>query len=93
MNSLPKVQHLNGPALLWPVIELVIIMTVLLLRISDQVMTGVRVNRIQQQTRNGARVFVKKRRFGGSIAIWFGNTVIVPEVSGVSLRKLLNGGE
>lgn len=111
-------------------------MTERLLLIIASLMAQVRVNRIQQQTRDGTVVFVKKRRFGGSVVIWFGNwflslansgifmfvrtrdwlawedhcarllypdrvtvkfefgnTVILPEVRGVSLRQLLSSGE
>ena len=107
-----------------------------LLLIIASLMTRVRVNQIQQQTRDGAVVFVKKRRFGGSVVIWFGNwfltlansgifmfvrtrdwlawedhcarllypdraavkfefgnTVILPEVRGISLRQLVNSGD
>ena len=110
-----------------------VIMTERLLLIIASMMAQVRVNRIQQQTRDGAVVFVKKRRFGGSVVIWFGNwflsladsgiimfvrtrdwlaredhcarllypdraavkfefgnTVVMPEVRGVSLRQLVN---
>ncbi len=101
-----------------------------------RLMTQVRVNRVQCQNRDGVVVFVKTRRIGGSVAVWFGNlflsltdsgicmfarsrdwmaweeycghllypdrppvqcgpgnTVTMPEVHGVSLRKLLNEGK
>ncbi len=112
------------------------IMTEHLLLIIASMMTQVRVNRIEPQIRDGTTMFVKKRRFGGSVVIWFGNwflslansgifmfvrtrdwlawedhcagllypdrasvkfergnTVILPEVRGVSLRQLLKTGE
>jgi hypothetical protein len=54
-----------------------------LLQIIATMMTRVRVNRIRQQTRDGAVVFVKKRRFGGSVVIWFGNWFLALANSGI----------
>ncbi len=101
-------------------------------RAAAWLMNRVRVNKIQQRLQDGTPVFVKRRRTGGSIVIWFGNyflslahsgvrmfvradewvdwevhcarllypeqppvkigpgpSVIVPKVSGISLRQLL----
>jgi len=98
-------------------------------------MNRVRVNRIQSQMCDGAVVFVKTRRFGGSLVVWFGNwflylagsricmfvrsrdwmkweahcarllypdrtavkfsssnSVVVPEICGVSIRQMLKAG-
>jgi hypothetical protein len=44
-----------------------------LLRVVAWLMNRVRVNRIQQGVQGGIPVFVKRRRVGGSIIIWFGN--------------------
>ncbi|MBI3469283.1 MAG: phosphotransferase [Planctomycetes bacterium] len=105
-------------------------------RLVAWLMNRVRVNQIQQSVQDGLPVFVKRRRAGGSIVIWFGNrflalaqggirmfvrahewadwevycarllyphrpavqvgpglSVIVPEISGVSLRQLLRQHE
>jgi serine/threonine protein kinase len=58
-------------------------MTLRLLLIIATVMTRVRVNRIERQIRDGAVVFVKKRRFGGSVVIWFGNWFLALANSGI----------
>ena len=44
-----------------------------LLRVVAWLMNRVRVNQIQQSVQDGVPVFVKRRRVGGSIVIWFGN--------------------
>ena len=36
-------------------------------------MNRVRVNQIQQHMQNDVRMFLKRRRTGGSTIIWFGN--------------------
>lgn len=60
-------------------------MTERLLLLIALVMTKVRVNRIQRQIHNGAAVFVKKRRFGGSVVIWFGNGFLSLAGSGICM--------
>ena len=42
-------------------------------RVVAWLMNRVRVNQIQQSVQDGVSVFVKRRRAGGSIVIWFGN--------------------
>jgi hypothetical protein len=48
-------------------------------------MNRVRVNRIQETVQDGVPVFVKRRRFGGSIVIWFGNRFLALAQSGVCM--------
>ena len=48
-------------------------------------MNRVRVNQIQRTTRDGLPVFLKRRRFGGSIVIWFGNRFLSLASSGICM--------
>ena len=48
-------------------------------------MNRVRVNRIQRQTCNVAAVFVKTRRFGGGLVVWFGNWFLYLAGSGICM--------
>lgn len=60
-------------------------MTELLQRIVAWLMNRVRVNQIQRTTRDGLPVFLKRRRFGGSIVIWFGNRFLSLANSGICM--------
>ena len=57
----------------------------LLQRIVAWLMNRVRVNQIQRTTRDGLPVFLKRRRFGGSIVIWFGNRFLSLANSGICM--------
>ncbi len=48
-------------------------------------MNRVRVNRIQRQMWDGAAVFVKTRRFGGGLVVWFGNWFLYLAGSGICM--------
>jgi len=48
-------------------------------------MNRVRMNRIQRQTCNVAAVFVKTRRFGGGLVVWFGNWFLYLAGSGICM--------
>jgi hypothetical protein len=48
-------------------------------------MNRVRVNQIQQSVQDGVPVFVKRRRTGGSIVIWFGNVFLALARSGICM--------
>lgn len=48
-------------------------------------MNRVRVNRIQRQMCDGAAEFVKTRRFGGGIVVWFGNWFLYLAGSGICM--------
>jgi hypothetical protein len=51
-------------------------------RVAAWLMIRVRVNQIQQRVQDGAPVFVKRRRVGGSIVVWFGNCFLALAGSG-----------
>jgi hypothetical protein len=48
-------------------------------------MNHVRVNQIQQSVQDGVPVFVKRRRAGGSLVIWFGNRFLALARSGIGM--------
>jgi hypothetical protein len=48
-------------------------------------MNRVRVNQIQPSVQNGEPVFVKRRRVGGSVVIWFGNRFLALARSGICM--------
>src|SRR5262245_16288970 len=48
-------------------------------------MNHVRVNRVRQCTQDGAPVFIKRRRAGGQIVIWFANRFLALAHSGVCM--------
>ncbi len=50
-----------------------------------RLLNRIRVNRIERQTCDGAVVFVKTRRFGGGLAVWFGNWFLYLAGSGVCM--------
>jgi hypothetical protein len=54
-------------------------------RLVARLMNRVRVNRIQQDVRDGVPVFVKRRRAGGSVVIWFGNRFLAWAGSGICM--------
>lgn len=54
----------------------------LLQRVIASLMNRVRVNQVQQSIRDGVPVFVKRRRAGGRIVIWFGNQFLALARSG-----------
>ena len=54
-------------------------------RVVAWLMNRVRVNQVQQCTRDGAPVFVKRRRAGGQIVIWFANRFLALAHSGVCM--------
>jgi hypothetical protein len=54
-------------------------------RLVAWLMNRVRVNQIQQSVRDGVPVFVKRRRAGGSIVIWFGNRFLALARSGACM--------
>ncbi len=55
----------------------------LLQRIVAWLMNRIRVNQIQRTTRDGLPVILKRRRFGGSVVIWFGNRFLSLAGSGL----------
>lgn len=57
----------------------------LLQRIVAWLMNRVRVNQTQRSIRDGLRVFLKRRRFGGSMVIWFGNRFLSLANSGICM--------
>lgn len=48
-------------------------------------MNRVRVNQIQQHMQNGVRMFLKRRRTGGNIIVWFGNRFLALAGSGICM--------
>ena len=48
-------------------------------------MTRVRVNRVQRITPDGTPMIIKRRRRGGSLAIWFGNQFLALADSGICM--------
>jgi len=54
-------------------------------RVVAWLMNRVRVNQIQQSVQDGVPVFVKRRRAGGSIVIWFGNRFLALARSGIRM--------
>jgi len=56
-----------------------------LLRVIAWLMNRVRVNQILQSVQDGVPVFVKRRRAGGSIVIWFGNRFLALARSGICM--------
>src|SRR5262245_3205422 len=48
-------------------------------------MNRVRVNQVQESTRDGVPVFVKRRRTGAQIVIWFANRFLALAHSGVCM--------
>jgi hypothetical protein len=48
-------------------------------------MNRVRVNQVQQCTRDGVPVFIKRRRTGGQIVIWFANRFLALAHSGICM--------
>lgn len=48
-------------------------------------MSRVRVNQIQQHMQDGILMFVKRRRTGGSIIVWFGNRFLALAGSGICM--------
>jgi len=54
-------------------------------RVVAWLMNRVRVNQIQQSVQDGAPVFVKRRRAGGSIVVWFGNRFLALAGSGIRM--------
>ena len=54
-------------------------------RVVAWLMNRVRVNQIQQSVHDGVPVFVKRRRAGGSIVIWFGNRFLALARSGICM--------
>jgi hypothetical protein len=54
-------------------------------RVVAWLMNRVRVNQIQQSVQDGVPVFVKRRRAGGSIVIWFGNRFLALAHSGIHM--------
>lgn len=54
-------------------------------RAAAWLMNCVRVNQIQQTVQDGVPVFVKRRRAGGSIVIWFGNRFLALARSGICM--------
>jgi hypothetical protein len=57
----------------------------ILQRVVAWLMNRVRVNQIQQSVQDGVPVFVKRRRAGGSIVIWFGNQFLALAGSGICM--------
>ena len=57
----------------------------LIQRIVAWLMNRVRVNRIQRTIRDGLPLVLKRRRFGGSIVIWFGNRFLSLAGSGIGM--------
>jgi serine/threonine protein kinase len=57
----------------------------LLQRVVAWLMNRVRVNLLQPGVRDGVPVFVKRRRAGGSIVIWFGNRFLGLARSGIHM--------
>jgi serine/threonine protein kinase len=55
------------------------------LRIIACLMNRIRVNQIRQSVQDGLPVFVKRRRLGGSVAIWFGNRLLAFAHSGICM--------
>jgi hypothetical protein len=56
-----------------------------LLRAVAWMMNRVRVNHFHESMQDGVPVFVKRRRLGGSIVIWFGNRFLSLACSGVCM--------
>jgi hypothetical protein len=54
-------------------------------RVVAWLMNRVRVNQIQQGILDGVPVFIKRRRSGGSIVIWFGNRFLTLARSGICM--------
>src|ERR1700740_3418214 len=54
-------------------------------RVVASLMNRVRVNRVQPSLRNGLPVFVKRRRSGGRIVIWFANRFLKLAHSGICM--------
>jgi hypothetical protein len=54
-------------------------------RVVAWLMNRVRVNHVQQCMRDGARVFIKRRRAGGQIVIWFANRFLALAHSGICM--------
>lgn len=59
-------------------------------RVAAGLMSRVRVNQIQQSVQDGVPVFVKRRRVGGSIIIWFGNRFLALARSGICMPVRAN---
>ena len=57
----------------------------LLQRVVGCLMNRVRVNRVEQRVRDGAPVFVKHRRTGGQMVIWFANRFLSRAHSGICM--------
>jgi hypothetical protein len=57
----------------------------MLQRVVAWLMNRVRVNQIRQSVQDGMPVFVKRRRAGGSIVIWFGNRFLALARSGICM--------
>ena len=60
-------------------------MTELVQRAVAWLMNRVRLNQVQQRTRDGVAVFVKRRRTGGQIVIWFANRFLALAHSGICM--------
>jgi len=54
-------------------------------RVVAWLMNRVRVNQVQQRVRDGVTVFVKRRRAGGQIVIWFANRFLALARSGICM--------
>src|ERR1051326_2023124 len=54
-------------------------------RVIAWAMNRVRVNEVRQSLRNGVPVFVKRRRAGGQIVIWFANRFLTLAHSGICM--------
>jgi hypothetical protein len=54
-------------------------------RVVAWLMNRVRVNQIQQSMQDGLPVFVKRRRVGGSLVIWFANRFLALAHSGICM--------
>jgi len=54
-------------------------------RVVARLLNRVRVNQVQQCMRDGAPVFVKRRRVGASIVIWFANRFLALSNSGIRM--------
>jgi Phosphotransferase enzyme family len=54
-------------------------------RVVACLMNRVRVNQIQQSVQDGLPVFIKRRRAGGSIVIWFANRFLALARSGICM--------
>lgn len=64
----------------------------ILRRVLAWLMNRIRVNQIQKRVQDGVPVFVKRRRVGGSIVVWFGNRFLALATAEFACLSVLMSG-